>query len=125
MFWTADPIHRKQNRKDPHLLPPKAADKVILAQALLQIQAIAHPETINSPFLNNPCAQCQAALGVVKFVALAAPEQGPAAVVALCNAFRLSSTCATSFGPLALGGVVTQVLAAADVAGYDGQVREY
>lgn len=81
------------------------------------------PETSNSPFLNDTCGACQAALGIAKFVALSAPHEGPAVVVGLCNAFKLSSTCSTTFGPLALGSVVTQVLANADVAGYDGQVR--
>lgn len=56
-------------------------------------------------------------------VALAAPEEGPAAVVGLCNALQISSDCSTTLGPLALGNVVTQVLANADTAGYDGQVR--
>lgn len=82
------------------------------------------PETPNSPFLNDACGACQAVLGIAKFVALAAPQEGPAVVVEICNAFKLSSSCSTSFGPLALGSVVTQVLANADVSGYDGQVRE-
>ncbi|EJD04893.1 uncharacterized protein FOMMEDRAFT_18613 [Fomitiporia mediterranea MF3/22] len=107
---------------DPHPLPPRASDSTILAHAVRQIQLLATPETPNSPFLNDTCAKCQAALGILKFVALAAPEQGPAAVVAMCQAFKLSSNCNTAFGPLALGSVITQVVARADVEGFDGQM---
>lgn len=53
---------------------------------------------------------------------MAAPEQGPPLAVALCNYFNFNSDCATMFGPLGLGGVVTQVVANADVGGLDGQV---
>lgn len=59
---------------------------------------------------------------MVKFVALAAPEEGPAAVISLCEAFDLSTDCPTAYGKLALGSVITQVLASADTEGYDGQV---
>ncbi|KAL5520508.1 hypothetical protein ACEPAG_9732 [Sanghuangporus baumii] len=107
---------------DPHLLPSRASDSVILAQAIRQIQLLASPETPNSPFRNDTCARCQTALGVLKFVALASPEQGPAAVVGLCEAFKLSSSCSTAFGKLDLGSVITQVVAFADVEGYDGQM---
>ncbi|KAH8111897.1 Metallo-dependent phosphatase-like protein [Phellopilus nigrolimitatus] len=107
---------------DPHPLPSTASSSTILAQALRQIQLIASPETPNSPFLNNSCASCQAALGIAKFVALAAPEQGPAAVIGLCEAFELSHSCSTTYSANSLGSVITQVLANADVLGYDGQL---
>ncbi|OCB86070.1 hypothetical protein A7U60_g6968 [Sanghuangporus baumii] len=116
-----DPI--TNDTSDPHFLPPRASDSAILAQAIRQIQLLASPETPNSPFRNDTCARCQTALGVLKFVALAAPEQGPAAVVGLCEAFRLSSSCSTTFGKLDLGSVITQVVAFADVEGYDGQPK--
>jgi sphingomyelin phosphodiesterase len=60
---------------------------------------------------------------VAKFLALAAPEQGPDMAVELCNYFNFSSTCGTQFSRLALGSVITQVVANADVGGVDGQVR--
>ncbi|KAI5119769.1 hypothetical protein M0805_009240 [Coniferiporia weirii] len=107
---------------DPHPLPPTVSSSTLLQQALKQIQLIASPETENSPFISDTCASCQAALGFAKMVALAAPEHGPAVVVGLCEAFQVSSDCSTTLGPLALGNVVTQVLANADVAGYDGQL---
>ncbi|THH03993.1 hypothetical protein EW145_g5843 [Phellinidium pouzarii] len=107
---------------DPHPLPPRVSPSTLIAHAIQQLQALVTPETPNSPFVNNTCAACQAALGVVKFVALAAPEEGPAVVEALCETFKLSSTCSTAYGPYALGPVVTQVLAAANVEGYDGQL---
>ena len=74
--------------------------------------------------MNDTCGACQAALIAAKYVALAAPEQGPSVVLALCNALGLSGSpmaCSDAFGPFTLGNVGTQVLANADVAGYDGQ----
>ncbi|KAI0094211.1 Metallo-dependent phosphatase-like protein, partial [Irpex rosettiformis] len=59
---------------------------------------------------------------VAKFLAMAAPEEGPTLAVALCNHFGFNSDCATMFGLLGLGSVVTQVVANADVGGYDGQM---
>ena len=53
---------------------------------------------------------------------MAAPEQGPDLAVAICNHFNFNSDCATQFGRLGLGSVVTQVVANADVGGLDGQV---
>jgi sphingomyelin phosphodiesterase len=55
-------------------------------------------------------------------MSLAAPEQTPDLYVALCNLLKLSSTCSNNFGRLSVGAVITQVLANADVGGYDGQV---
>ena len=63
-----------------------------------------------------------AGLEVAKFLAMAAPEEGPGFAVTLCEKYKFSSTCAASYGIDALGGVLTQVIANADVAGYDGQV---
>lgn len=73
-------------------------------------------------FDNNSCARCQASLEVAKFLALAAPEQGPNLAVTLCEYFNYSSSCEESYGPFVLGPVFTQVLSFADVGGYDGQV---
>ena len=59
-----------------------------------------------------------------KIVALAAPEQGNSIAVALCLVLGLADSedaCELLFGAPGLGNVVTQVLANADVAGYDGQ----
>lgn len=54
---------------------------------------------------------------------MAAPEQGPALAVALCHKFQFNSDCDTMFGVLGIGAIVTQVVANADVGGFDGQVR--
>ena len=61
-------------------------------------------------------------MNVAKFVALAAPEEAVDVVLAICNAFRLTGNCERMYGRKAMGAVVVQVLAAADVNGYDGQV---
>lgn len=103
---------------DPHPLPPTASPSQILQQAITQIQSIA----ANPAFGNNQCARCQASLEVAKFVALSAPDQGPNLAVSLCEYFDYSSACAANYGPLALGPIFTQVVAYADVGGYDGQL---
>jgi sphingomyelin phosphodiesterase len=80
----------------------------------------------NPVFGSNTCAQCQALLEVLKFVSLAAPERGPDLVVVLCGTLKLFSTCEATFGRQGsgLGAVITQVVANADIGGYDGQVGD-
>lgn len=80
----------------------------------------------NPVFGSNTCAQCQALLEVLKFLSLAAPERGPDLVVVLCSVLKLSSTCEATFGMRGsgLGAVITQVIANADIGGYDGQVGD-
>ncbi|KAJ7665113.1 sphingomyelin phosphodiesterase [Mycena polygramma] len=103
---------------DPHPLPPVASSARLLEQAIAQIVAI----STNPMFGTNTCARCQAGLEVAKFLALAAPEQGPELAVQLCFHFKFSSTCGTTYSRLALGSVITQVIANANVGGYDGQL---
>ncbi|KAJ6544016.1 sphingomyelin phosphodiesterase [Mycena capillaripes] len=103
---------------DPHPLPPVASSARLLEQAFAQIVAI----STNPAFGTSTCARCQAGLEVAKFLALAAPEQGPELAVQLCFHFNFSPTCGTSFSRLALGSVITQVVANANVGGYDGQM---
>ncbi|KAF7307444.1 SER THR protein phosphatase family protein [Mycena indigotica] len=103
---------------DPHPLPPTASSSLLLEQAFNQIIAI----STNPTFGSNNCARCQAGLGVAKFLALASPENGPVLAVRLCEHFKFSSSCGTSFSRLALGSVITQVVANANVGGYDGQM---
>ncbi|KAJ7157142.1 Metallo-dependent phosphatase-like protein [Mycena filopes] len=103
---------------DPHPLPPVASSSLLLQQAIAQIISI----STNPVFTGNTCAQCQAGLEVAKFLALAAPDQGPALAVELCFHFKFSSTCGTTYSRLALGSVITQVIANANVGGYDGQL---
>ena len=57
-------------------------------------------------------------------MALAAPDQGSALVVAMYQYFNYSSasSCAKQYDGTAYGPVLTQVAAYADVGGYDGQV---
>ncbi|KAF8899142.1 Metallo-dependent phosphatase-like protein [Infundibulicybe gibba] len=105
------------NTVDPHPLPPTAPPSVLLSQAITQIQSIA----VNPFFSSNKCAQCQSILEVAKFLSMAAPEQGPSLIVSICQLFKLSSNCPVAFGRLAIGSVITQVLANADVGGLDGQ----
>ncbi|KAJ7647609.1 Metallo-dependent phosphatase [Roridomyces roridus] len=108
----------KNNTVDPHPLPPKASDDLLLRQAIAQIIAISE----NPIFEGNTCAQCQAGLEVAKFLALASPGSGPALAVELCFHFNFNSNCGTMFSILGLGSVITQVVANANVGGYDGQL---
>lgn len=75
-------------------------------------------------FANDTCSACQASLVAAKFLVMAAPDQGPALAVRLCEYFKYSATvnCETTYGINTLASVMTQVIAAADVGGYDGQV---
>ncbi|KAI0778609.1 sphingomyelin phosphodiesterase [Trametes elegans] len=108
----------KNNTRDPHVLPPKASSGQLLESAFAQVLSIAS----NPTFGTNNCARCQAALEVGKFLALAAPEQGPTFAVRACEHFGFNKDCATQYGIFQLGSVITQVVANADVAGLDGQM---
>ncbi|KAJ7201347.1 Metallo-dependent phosphatase [Mycena pura] len=108
----------KNDTTDPHPLPPTASSSLLLQQAFAQIVAI----STNPTFGDNKCARCQAGLEVAKFLALASPENGPLLAVQVCEHFNFSSDCGTSFSRLALGSVITQVVANANVGGYDGQL---
>ena len=105
--------------QDPHPLPPRAPDEALLQAAIAQVRWLSN----NTVIANNSCALCTATLQVAKFLSLAAPEQGPPFFVFLCQQFKLSSACNTTYGATTLGPVLTQVLANADVSGYDGRVR--
>lgn len=107
----------KSNTEDPRTLPPKASDSLLLQHAKTQITSIQNNALFDS------CTKCQASLEVAKFLALAAPEQGPELAVFTCNAFSLSTTCEATYEGTPLGAIVTQVFANADVGGFDGQVR--
>ncbi|KAF7436429.1 hypothetical protein PC9H_003262 [Pleurotus ostreatus] len=107
----------KNNTVDPHPLPPTASASRLVENAFAQILSVA----ANPVFGDNRCARCIAGFEAAKFLALAAPKQGPAFAVRLCDHFKFSSTCSTTFGPLGTGGVITQVVANADVGGLDGQ----
>ncbi|KAF9062914.1 sphingomyelin phosphodiesterase [Rhodocollybia butyracea] len=103
--------------KDPHPLPAPVSSAKLLQSAITQLNSIA-----NSTILDTDCAKCVASLEVAKFLFLAAPSQGPAFAIELCNVFDLTSTCSQTYGPNDMGNVVTQVYAQADVGGLDGQM---
>ncbi|KAI0937249.1 hypothetical protein AcV5_005199 [Taiwanofungus camphoratus] len=102
---------------EPHPLPPTASSSQLLEQAVTQIISI----STNPVFGDDTCTRCQASLEVAKFLALAAPEQGPNLAVRLCEYFDYTSDCETEYGIYTLGSPITQVIAYADVGGYDGQ----
>ncbi|KAG1747527.1 sphingomyelin phosphodiesterase [Suillus occidentalis] len=107
----------KNDTVDPHPLPMQATPSQLMEQALAQIQAIAN----NPIFGNDTCTKCQASLAVGKMLVLGAPEQGPLLAEAVCQYFNYSTTCYNEYSNLALGSTFSQVLAFADVGGYDGQ----
>jgi len=77
----------------------------------------------NDVFAKDTCALCSATLQIRNFLSLAAPEQASTYFVLLCERFSFSGNCTMAFGARTFGPVLVQVLANADVAGYDGQVR--
>ncbi|KAH7929501.1 sphingomyelin phosphodiesterase [Leucogyrophana mollusca] len=120
-FLTDPENFPKNDTVDPHPLPPKASSAQLLELALAQIKSI----VTNPAIANDTCAQCLASLEVAKFLALAAPEQGPDLTIALCEYFDYStapSTCALDYERNSIGAVFTQIVSFADVGGYDGQL---
>jgi hypothetical protein len=77
----------------------------------------------NPTIASSNCALCIASLQIAKFLSLAAPEQTPLFFVFLCQQFKLSSNCNSTYSATTLGPVLTQVVANANISGYDGQVR--
>ncbi|KIM47617.1 hypothetical protein M413DRAFT_205073 [Hebeloma cylindrosporum] len=106
------------NTVDPHPLPPAASSAKIFEAAIAQLKSISE-----SPiFSGDTCGRCQAILEVAKFVSLSTPSNGPAFFIQFCNTFKLSSNCNVAYGQFSgIGSVLTQVVANADVGGYDGQ----
>ncbi|PPQ90943.1 hypothetical protein CVT25_008254 [Psilocybe cyanescens] len=106
------------NTVDPHPLPPAASSSLLLANAFAQLKSLS-----SSPIFGaDACARCQAALEIGKFISLATPANGPAFFVQFCQTFNLASTCEVTYGRFTgVGSVLTQVVANADVGGYDGQ----
>lgn len=104
--------------QDPHVLPPRASGDSILQNAINQFKWL----VASTATATNTCTLCIAALQVAKSLSLAAPEQGPPFFVFLCQQFKLSSACNNTFSSTTLGSVLTQVVAYANISGYDGQV---
>ncbi|KAF9469756.1 sphingomyelin phosphodiesterase [Collybia nuda] len=109
----------KENTADPHPLPPKALPSKLYDNALGQIRSLA----VSPIFAANACARCISILEILKLVSLTVPEKTPDLLVALCNLLKLASpaACTDNYSRLGVGAVITQVLANADVGGYDGQ----
>ncbi|KAI0273983.1 Metallo-dependent phosphatase-like protein [Russula aff. rugulosa BPL654] len=104
--------------QDPHPLPPRVPDEALLENAQSQVKWLFANPTIAS----SSCALCIASLQIAKFLSFAAPEQTPLFFVFICQQFRLSSSCNSTFGATTFGSVLTQVVANANISGYDGQL---
>ena len=105
--------------QDSHPLPPRVPDSELLENAQSQIKWL----FVNPTIASSNCALCIASLQVAKFLSLAAPEQTPPFFVFLCQQFKLSSNCNSTYSATTLCPVLTQVVANANISGYDGQVR--
>ncbi|PPQ64241.1 hypothetical protein CVT24_008644 [Panaeolus cyanescens] len=105
------------DKVDPHPLPPTAPPSRILQESIQQLHSIA----ANPFFVNSTCASCQAALSIGKIVALASPSNGPQFLTEFCNTLTTSTTCNITYDVSGIGSVLTQVIANADISGYDGQ----
>ncbi|ERT01737.1 hypothetical protein HMPREF1624_00031 [Sporothrix schenckii ATCC 58251] len=110
-----DPIYYPQ----PLANLSDASASAVIRAATAEIKDIL---SANRSFPNN-CSRCVAALAVGQMAARLAPSALPAAMVALCEAtgFASNETCATNYAPGTFGAAWTQILAAADVTGLDGQ----
>jgi hypothetical protein len=72
---------------DPHPFTPTASGEQLRMSAVQQIINLAlHP---GEGFGGNSCAICMAGMQIAKFLAMAAPEEIPAAVITLCLTFDL------------------------------------
>ncbi|KZT02507.1 sphingomyelin phosphodiesterase [Laetiporus sulphureus 93-53] len=121
-YWLTNPETIPQlDTGETHPLPPAASSSQLLDLAVQQIVSIAN----NPAFGDDTCTQCQASLEVAKFLALAAPEEGPNLAVRLCEYFDYADDCEKDYGIYTLGSPITQVVAYADVGGYDGQMICY
>lgn len=111
---------------DPVLYPEplvnltNSSAEAVVAAAMAEVMSIINAN--DSGFASN-CSKCVAALSVGQLVAKLAPTLLPDAMVALCQAtgFASNSSCLTTYEAGSYGAVWTQVLAAADVTGLDGQ----
>jgi hypothetical protein len=112
------PRNKQNDTQDPHPLPPRAPDESLLQAAITQAKWLSQ----NAVFAKDTCALCNAALQIGKFLSLAAPEQASAYILFLCELFEITGNCPSVYGPTTFGPVLAQVLANADVVGYDGQV---
>jgi sphingomyelin phosphodiesterase len=77
----------------------------------------------NNVFAKDTCALCRATFQIGKFLSLAAPKQASPYFVFICQQLKLDDNCTVAYGSTTLGPVLAQVLANADMAGYDGKVR--
>ncbi|KAN0117949.1 Metallo-dependent phosphatase-like protein [Russula decolorans] len=117
--WLTDPKDIPQvDTQDPHPLPPRVPAKALLENAQNQVKWLFANPTIAS----SNCTLCTASLQIAKSLSLAAPEQTPPFFVFLCQQFKLSSSCNSTFSATTLGSVLTQVVANANISGYDGQL---
>lgn len=71
--------------------------------------------------ITGNCAKCVAALSIAKLAANVVPEMIPGAMVAICKKYSFSSDCEGTYNATNYGGVMTQVIAFADITGADGQ----
>jgi hypothetical protein len=109
---------------DPVYYPPGLGLTNVTSEALVQI-ALAEIKSIIHDVggLSGNCSKCIAALSVGKFLAQAAPEYVPDAMISLCQStgFASNASCTSTYTAGSYGAIWTQVLALADVTGLDGQ----
>ncbi|KAJ6603563.1 hypothetical protein DFH09DRAFT_1068710 [Mycena vulgaris] len=91
--------------KDQTLSPPPASAAAIVAAAIRQIQLITSPNSLSSPFIDDPCAECQAAVLPAKITFLAMPFQGANISIALYS----TEACEVGLGQFELADVLVRV----------------
>ncbi|CAK7567951.1 MAG: hypothetical protein SEPTF4163_005929 [Sporothrix epigloea] len=120
------PLSIPLTNEDPVIFPQPLANMsdssaaAVIGAATQEILSIISSK---SSSLADNCSRCIAALAVGQMAARLAPKEMPEAMIALCQATGLVSndTCARNYAASAFGAAWTQILAAADVMGLDGQ----
>ncbi|CAH7666931.1 Metallo-dependent phosphatase-like protein [Phakopsora pachyrhizi] len=109
------------NLRDPITLPPiylRGEEARLLAhRTLSQVIRVIRSNSTKS----SSCEKCTQSLDLMGKLARRAPQLVPEALVSLCETYRFNSRCQQQYGLHSMGPIAAQVLAFADLTGYDGQ----
>ncbi|EPE05725.1 ser thr protein phosphatase family protein [Ophiostoma piceae UAMH 11346] len=122
------PYSIPNSNSDPLIYPVSLANltepstEAVIKAATQEILSIISANSSSSGLASN-CSRCIAALSVGQMVARLAPAALPDAMISLCETtgFASNATCQLNYAADVFGAAWTQILAAADVTGLDGQ----
>lgn len=120
------------NLTNPETIPDEDNDPVYYPSPTVSLSGAAATSSLAAVVKNvtavisaggsSNCTICKNALAAAKPAAWAVPSLVPAAMVGLCEKYKLhsNSTCEEDFKDTNFGAIWTQILAFADVTGLDG-----